>query len=79
MQENHLSQNQVTLKKALARLASSHVTLPLSPKPDGGKEDFYMAQMTCVAAWCFPLPTGWYVGKLNFVHWKVQNVKMLSA
>ena len=50
MQENHLSQNQVTLKKALARLASSHVTLPLSPNPDGGKEDFYMAQMTCVAA-----------------------------
>ena len=32
MQENHLGQDQETLKKALAHLASSHVTLPLSSK-----------------------------------------------
>ena len=50
MQENHLSQDQVIFEKALAHLASSHVTLPLSPKPDGGKEGFLMARTPCVAA-----------------------------
>lgn len=50
MQENHLGQDQETLKKALAHLASSHVTLPLSSKLDGGKEGFHMARMPCVAA-----------------------------
>jgi len=50
MQENHLSQKQVMLEKALARLASSHVTFPLSPKPDGGKEGFHMARMPYMAA-----------------------------
>ena len=50
MQENHPSQDQVMLEKALAHLASSRVTLPLSAKPDGGKEGFLMARMPCVAA-----------------------------
>ena len=62
MQENHLGQDQETLKKALAHLASSHVTLPLSSKLDGGKEGFHMARMPCVAAWGFPSPQAGMLG-----------------